>query len=1013
MKTNQFILTLFIVLSYLSSSFSQSHAHLERYTDNELTVDNFFQKEQNALRTAPDAEFKLTKKLTDRTGKSHYRFKQSYQGIPVYGKSYVLHEKEGIVHSANGALMPTKNVNTQAQLSSEDAITQAKRHMSEEGADNLESQNVSLQFYDTAFPNNSNTYRLSYVIELHSELKHEANQYIVDAQNGKILNVISLIHEQGVPAKGLTSYYGEKEFIVDSLAPDLFTLHDPTRGQGITTFTQINQNPEIVSNTSNEWDFSDRHRGTVAIDVHWATQGFYDMLIEKLNWDGLDNNGRAMHSHVHYAGGSSFVNAFWNGDHSTFGDGDCNYGALTSIDVVGHEFTHGITQETANLIYANESGAINESMSDVLGKALEYYLNPDEFSWVLGAEFSQSPFTDIFRNMEDPASLGMPDFYKGSLWIDGNGVHTNSAIGNLWFQTLVDGGTGTNELGDNFTVEGIGMYKALEIAFTCLSSYLNENSDYPAYYEFSLEVTKDLYGEGSTEYNSVSEAWKAVGLNEAYVDDPNLDIFDLQVVNDGGFFTLINTCIESGFYPFTIQIFNNSSTDYIPNSFDELVIFSSQTINYPLTEIIPAGDTLTIEFNEVLFFDDRGNESISAQLIAATDETLGNNSTFFFVQNEVSSELDFSMFLTTETFSCQDNTLEYDFFIVNESCATLEANEDYKISVYSNGGTLLLHEQVFTAATSINPSAAITNTVRINSNLVEQNMPIQFILELEGETNTINNQFETIVLGISETTNEQFTNSFSSISDLSNNIQYFSFNSENLISYQGESYFATTGDNFPQLCADPFATFSAANGGFGSSFQTQINLCLDLSNVPQPALVFDMIQFRDELEDYPDIETSVCKLTIASEDYELNEFIYDLEEGELNNFLYELPDGFKGEVILQFYNSQAQGDYFTGDVFLLDNLGITGTVATEDEEIKTGFANIYPNPVRDLLNLKLSKEAEQYSVTNAQGKLVKTDKILKTDTEINLQDLNHGYYFLSISYKDNTREIVPFVHLDY
>jgi Zn-dependent metalloprotease len=186
------------------------------------------------------------------------------------------------------------------------------------------------------------------------------------------------------------------------------------------------------------------------------------MMLADYNWQGLDGLGKALNVHVQM--GNS-ANAFWDGKSASFTDGDCNYGPLTTLEVVGHEFTHGMIEYTSGLVYSSESGAINESLADMFGKMLERKSDPANFSWDLGHSVLLDPTTKPFRMMADPNALGMPAFYKGLYWEDFNEVHTNSSIGNLWFSMLVDGKQGTNELGVNYNVPGLGMDKAGQIVF--------------------------------------------------------------------------------------------------------------------------------------------------------------------------------------------------------------------------------------------------------------------------------------------------------------------------------------------------------------------------------------------------------------------------------------------------------------------------------------------------------------------------------------------------------------------
>jgi Zn-dependent metalloprotease len=156
---------------------------------------------------------------------------------------------------------------------------------------------------------------------------------------------------------------------------------------------------------------------------------------------------------------------------------------LTSLDVVGHEIAHGLTEFSARLIYANESGALNESFSDIFGTALEFEARPNRANWTVGEDIGGA-----FRSMINPKAYGNPDTYGGKYWVNQNcipsrandycGVHSNSGVQNRWFYLVAQGDTGVNDQADSFQVSGIGMTKAAEISFRNLTVYLTPSSNH-------------------------------------------------------------------------------------------------------------------------------------------------------------------------------------------------------------------------------------------------------------------------------------------------------------------------------------------------------------------------------------------------------------------------------------------------------------------------------------------------------------------------------------------------------
>ena len=188
-----------------------------------------------------------------------------------------------------------------------------------------------------------------------------------------------------------------------------------SRGGTVSSLLMITPEKHLSIETRNfdlENDFQDEAAGA----AHWAASRYYDWLKDTFGFNSIDNQGHELRSVIHLNEGESVVNAFWNGRFATFGDGRCGeVDPLTSIDVVSHEFTHGLTRNNSGLVYRYESGGLNEAMSDMFGKGLEYYLNPDGFTWEVGRDFQIDPSANPFRNMSDPNLLNDPKYLQRSI----------------------------------------------------------------------------------------------------------------------------------------------------------------------------------------------------------------------------------------------------------------------------------------------------------------------------------------------------------------------------------------------------------------------------------------------------------------------------------------------------------------------------------------------------------------------------------------------------------------------
>jgi len=232
------------------------------------------------------------------------------------------------------------------------------------------------------------------------------------------------------------------------------------------------------------------------VDAHYYANVVDDFYADTFGRDSLDDNGMQMISSVHVL--NRFCNAFWNGEQMAYGDGDGKTCISLSggLDVVGHELTHGVTQFTSNLIYQDESGALNESFSDMMGNTIEFYAaargldpaaSPD---WLIGEDVILVP--DVapgFRNMGDPQEDADPDHYSEFIVTDADngGVHSNSGIPNHAYYLAVNGGknAGCDAVGSNghrhtadcdITVPALGVDRAAQIfyaGFTSLPEFAN------------------------------------------------------------------------------------------------------------------------------------------------------------------------------------------------------------------------------------------------------------------------------------------------------------------------------------------------------------------------------------------------------------------------------------------------------------------------------------------------------------------------------------------------------------
>jgi Zn-dependent metalloprotease len=273
-----------------------------------------------------------------------------------------------------------------------------------------------------------------------------------------------------------------------------------------------------------------------ALDIHWGMEKTYDFYKNILGRNSFDGNGATIRNLYNppinicdinnaCARGTSPINSFM-----AYGRGDGKkYNPWVGLDIQGHEFTHLVVNNNGfeGLKYQGESGALNESFSDIFGTCVEFFAKPNTANWTIG-EDNSIPVGIPLRSMEKPRDYYHPSKYKGTNWKKTNcgtpdldndycGVHFNSGVQNFWFYLLCKGGSDNND-GINYNVTGIGLAKAQKIVYDVLTTQLS--SEFSSFYDSyigSLIVTEQLYGNPSPEYTAVKGAWYAVGIG----NDPN------------------------------------------------------------------------------------------------------------------------------------------------------------------------------------------------------------------------------------------------------------------------------------------------------------------------------------------------------------------------------------------------------------------------------------------------------------------------------------------------------------
>jgi Zn-dependent metalloprotease len=353
----------------------------------------------------------------------------------------------------------------------------------------------------------------------------------VDAQTGAVIRREEQI--ETVDGDGKSLYSGDVPL---QLAPSgsSYLLKDPTRGG---TYTVDLNNaaestlcgliglgcPREVQFISPDTSFgngSTSSRESAAVDAQYGTNVTWDYYRNVLGRNGIFGDGRGSYNRVHY--GKNYVNAFWDGTRMTYGDGDgTSYGPLTSLDVAGHEMSHGVTENTAKLTYSGEPGGLNEATSDIFGTMVEFYAAnaSDPGDYYIGEQFDLAQHHG-FRRMDNPALDGKSE----SCWSTATksvDVHYSSGVGNHFFYLLAEG-SGSKLIGgrehnsptcNGSTITGIGRSAAERIWYRALTAYMTSNTNYAGARVATLNAATDLFGAQSTQRSAVAAAWSAVNVN--------------------------------------------------------------------------------------------------------------------------------------------------------------------------------------------------------------------------------------------------------------------------------------------------------------------------------------------------------------------------------------------------------------------------------------------------------------------------------------------------------------------
>ncbi|MGL1900896.1 MAG: M4 family metallopeptidase, partial [Fibrobacterales bacterium] len=611
-------------------------------------------KRLNTLLSIHNSTVEVSTIQKDKLGNSHIRLSQLYKGIPVIGSDIVVHiNTQNEVYGVAGKLLFDLNISGQSNISFDDAFSMSKQDLNILSAQH-QKDNSRLVIFDG---------RLAIEVEVDNGVvgNQEKWRCFVDAKTGETLfRVNQVMHSAPVG--------GAAEAVQGNRLPDEDGTITPINGWLDDSGNYFLRNNDALwgiydtdvsdwsQQTTNDWGSSD----PAAISLANNMEIVQEYVTNVLGWNSFNNNGIFATANVHE--GTSYVNAYWNGSAFYFGDGDGSIAnALTVLDITGHEYGHAITDYSSDLVYSYESGALNESFSDILGTLIEFHAQQDgrsaypagldgQADWLCGEDSWLQD--EALRDLRDPQRYQQPSYYQGTHWYSGSGdnggVHYNSGVQNFVFYLLSEGGVGSND-GFPYDIDGIGIEAAGEIAMYANMYLLTSSSQYRDSRDAWILAATTLGHDASI----VEAVWAAAGVAPLV---KNLDVLSndldfggvavggsksmmVTLINGGGDITTVNDLVFDNMHftanitlPFMVSGGSSreveivcTPTDFISES-GTLTLLSNAVDNPEISISLSATGTVGAEisvipgvFDEVLLVGDEVSRTLSITNSGGTD----------------------------------------------------------------------------------------------------------------------------------------------------------------------------------------------------------------------------------------------------------------------------------------------------------------------------------------------------------------------------------------------------------
>jgi bacillolysin len=612
MNINKYpLITLFMIMS-VTLALAQSGTEYPLFIEmqEEVSRDNSPQLLAEMFSLQANDELRLRSQKMDPLGFRHDTYQQFYKGVKVENGTYKVHSKNGMIKTMSGNYRHIfVDININPSLSESAALQFAINAI---GAQKYvwDTDGGSAPYSELVIHADHKGYfqpSLTYKFEITAVEPFSHNAVFVNAHTGQVVEIIDLVCTIDSPATGNSLYEGPVDFTAD-FTGSFYRLRQTTDGDGINTRdlnngTSPSQATDFTNPTS---DFGSSDE--TAVQLHYAAEQSHRYFVEEHGRNSYDGLGSVLNGYAHY--GNNVANAFWSHSFSTntgymsFGDGNgSTILPLVTSDIVGHELMHGVEQTAYGIGSSNESRALAESFSDIFGENIERYIKGSN-NWIMGDESFVA--ANGIRNMMDPKSKNHPDTYEGEFWAQ-SGFHNRGEVQNKWYYILSQGEAGVNDNGDSYDVTGIGMDKAVDIAYRNVNVYMTPASQFADARTGAIQAAIDLFGAGSPEVIATTNAWYAVGVGDPFPTGDN------EPPSVPGNLTASNITQTSADLSWTASTDNTGVTGY--NVYiDDVLNGNTTNLNYPLTGLAP-NTTYNIK---VTSLDAAANESDPATTSVTT-----------------------------------------------------------------------------------------------------------------------------------------------------------------------------------------------------------------------------------------------------------------------------------------------------------------------------------------------------------------------------------------------------------